>query len=49
MRLWHPSNVPRVPTREQLQSRKEQAVRFTRDGPNDPERAEEIADEGLED
>ena len=36
-------------TREQLQSRKEQAVRFTRDVLGDPDRAEEIADEGLED
>ena len=36
-------------TREQLQSRKEQAVRFTRDVPGDPDRAEEIADESLED
>jgi hypothetical protein len=35
-------------TREQLQSRKEQAVRFTRDVLDDPDRAEEIADESLE-
>jgi hypothetical protein len=36
-------------TREQLQSRKELAVRFTRDVLGDPDRAEEIADESLED
>ena len=36
-------------TRDQLQSRKEQAVRFTRDVLGDPERAEEIADESLDD
>jgi hypothetical protein len=36
-------------TREQLQARKEQAVRFTRDVLGDSERAEEIADESLED
>ena len=36
-------------TRAQLQSRKKKAVRFTRDVLEDPERAEEIADESLED
>jgi hypothetical protein len=36
-------------TRDQLQSRKEQAVRFTRDVLGDPERADEIAEEGIED
>jgi hypothetical protein len=36
-------------TRDQLQSRKEKAVRFTRDILNDPDRADEIADESLED
>jgi len=41
--------VPKVLSREQLQSRKDKAVRFTRDVLNDPERAEEIADESLED
>jgi hypothetical protein len=35
--------------RDQLQSRKKQAVRFTRDVLDDPDRAEEIADESLED
>jgi hypothetical protein len=35
-------------TRTQLQSRKEKAVRFTRDVLGDPERADEIADESLE-
>jgi hypothetical protein len=43
------SNVARVLTREQLQSRKEQAVRFTREVLQDPDRAEEIAEESLED
>jgi hypothetical protein len=36
-------------TREQLQSRKEKAIRFTRDVLGDPDRADEIADESLED
>ena len=36
-------------TRDQLQSRKEQAVRFTRDVLGDPDRADEIADESLDD
>lgn len=36
-------------TREQLESRKEQAVRFARDVLNDPERTDEIEDESLED
>ena len=36
-------------TREQLQSRKEQAVRFTRDVLGEPDRAEEIEDESLDD
>lgn len=36
-------------TRAQLQSRKEKAVRFVRDVLGDPDRAEEIADESLED
>jgi len=40
---------PKVLTREQLQSRKEQAERFTRDVLGDEERADEIADEDLED
>jgi len=47
--LWHPSNMARVLTRDQLQSRKEQAVRFVRDVLGDPERAGEIADERLDD
>jgi len=41
--------VPKVLTREQLGSRKEKAVRFTRDVLGDPEPAEEVADESLED
>lgn len=36
-------------SREQIQSRKDQAVRFTRDVLHDPDRAEEIAEESLED
>jgi hypothetical protein len=36
-------------SRAQLESRKEKAVRFTRDVLGDPDRADEIADEGLED
>jgi hypothetical protein len=36
-------------TREQLQSRKDKAVRFVRDVMDDPERASEIEDEDLED
>ena len=36
-------------TRDQIQSRKDQAVRFTRDVLDDPERADEIEDESLED
>jgi hypothetical protein len=36
-------------TRDQLQSRKEKAVRFTRDVLGDPDRADDIAEESLED
>jgi len=36
-------------TREQLQSRKDRAVRFVRDALDDSERADEIEDESLED
>jgi len=35
-------------TREQLQSRKDRAVRFLRDIKDDPERASEVEDEDLE-
>jgi predicted RNase H-like nuclease (RuvC/YqgF family) len=35
-------------TREQIEGRKEKAVRFTRDVVGDPERADDIADESLE-
>jgi hypothetical protein len=35
-------------TREQLQARKDQAVRFVRDFLHDPDRADEIEDENLE-
>jgi predicted RNase H-like nuclease (RuvC/YqgF family) len=36
-------------SREQIEARKEQAVRFVRDVLGDPDRADEIADESLED
>jgi predicted RNase H-like nuclease (RuvC/YqgF family) len=36
-------------TREQIQGRKGKAVRFVRDVLDDPERADEIAEESLED
>jgi hypothetical protein len=36
-------------TRDQLQARKDKAVRFTRDVLDDPDRAEEIEEESLED
>ena len=36
-------------TREQVQARKEKAVRFVRDVLDDPDRAEGIAEESLED
>jgi len=36
-------------TRDQIQSRKDKAVRFTRDMLGDPDRADEIEDESLED
>ena len=36
-------------TRDQLADRKEKAVRFTRDVLDDPDRADEIEDESLED
>jgi hypothetical protein len=36
-------------TREQLQSRKDKAVRFVRDVLDDPDGADEIEDEDLED
>ncbi len=36
-------------TRAQLEGRKEKAVRFVRDVLGDPDRADEIADESLED
>ncbi len=36
-------------TRDQVQSRKDKAVRFVRDVLGDPDRAEEIAEESVED
>ncbi|HEV8417044.1 MAG TPA: hypothetical protein VGQ49_25855 [Bryobacteraceae bacterium] len=36
-------------TRQQVQSRKDKAVRFTRDVAGDPDRADEIEDESLDD
>jgi len=41
--------MPKALTREQLQRRKEQAVRFTRDMLGDAGRDEKIASETLED
>jgi hypothetical protein len=41
--------VPKVLTRDQLQSRKDKAARFVRDVLGDPDRAEEIEEESLED
>lgn len=41
--------MPKALTREQLQGRKEKAVRFVRDVLGDPDRAQEIEDESLED
>jgi len=40
---------PKALTREQLQGRKDQAVRFTHDVVGDPDRADEIQSESLED
>jgi hypothetical protein len=36
-------------TREKVQAKKDKAVRFVRDVLDDPDRAEEIEDESLED
>lgn len=41
--------MPKSLTREQLQGRKDKAVRFVEDVLGDPERAAEIEDESLED
>jgi hypothetical protein len=41
--------VPTTLTREKLQARKDQAVRFTRDVVGDADRADEIESESLED
>lgn len=41
--------MPKTLTREQLERRKEKAERFVRDVLGDSERADEIADESLED
>jgi len=41
--------VPKALTRDQLEARKEKAVRFVETVLGDPERADEIADESLED
>ena len=46
--LWQCGLVKAL-TRDQIQSRKDQAVRFTRDVLDDPDRADEIEDESLED
>ena len=47
--LLQSENEMKQLTRDQLQSRKEKAIRFVRDVLGDPDRAEEIADESLED
>ena len=41
--------MPKALTRDQVEARKEKAVRFTRDVLDDPDRADEIEDESLED
>ncbi len=41
--------MPKALTRDQLAARKEKAVRFVRDVLADPDRADEIEDESLED
>jgi hypothetical protein len=41
--------VPKTLPRDQLQARKEKAVRFVRDVLGDPDRADEIEEESLED
>lgn len=41
--------MPKTLTRKQLEGRKEKAERFVRNVLGDPERADEIADESLED
>lgn len=41
--------MPKALTREQLEKRKEKAVRFVEDVLGDPDRAQEIADESLDD
>ena len=46
---WTVARRPKTLTREQLQSRKDKAVRFTRDVVGEPERAEEIEGESLDD
>src|SRR5215472_6485262 len=46
---WHAFNVPKTLSRDQLQARKDKAVRFVRDVLNDPDRADEIDEESLED
>lgn len=47
----HPGKIGTVKrlTRDQIESLKEKAVRFVRDVLGDPDRAEEIADEGVVD
>jgi hypothetical protein len=41
--------MPKSLTREQIQSRKDKGVHFVRDVVEDPDRADEIAEESLED
>jgi hypothetical protein len=44
----HKQEMPKAPTREQLQSSKEKPVRSVQDALGEPERAEEIEDESPE-
>lgn len=46
--LNHKPEMPKTLTREQIQSRKDKAVRFVRDVLGDSDRAEEIEEESLD-
>lgn len=46
---WHSRWCMKSLSRDQLQTRKDQAVRFTQNVLGDSDRADEIADESLED
>ena len=47
--LVYPEDVPKALTRDRLEARKEKAVRFVRDVLDDPDRADEIEDESVDD